>query len=106
MSIGSLSPEEFFCDILVNKMRAAHIVCGFNYTFGKNGAGGTELLSMLCKDAGIGLCTVSQVDECDMPVSASAIREAIMNGDTETAAKLLGRPFSIKGTVKEGNRLG
>ena len=50
--IASISPEDFFEDILIKKIKATHIVCGFNYHFGKNGRGDTELLSVLCQKQG------------------------------------------------------
>lgn len=106
MSIGSLSPENFFCEILINKMRAAHIVCGYNYTFGKNGAGSTSLLSKLCAERNVGFTALTPVYSDDMPISASAIREALAIGDTKTAERLLGRPFSLSGKVDNGNHLG
>ncbi len=106
MSIGSLSPEDFFGEILISKMRAAHVVCGFNYTFGKNGAGSTSLLARLCAERNVGFTALPPVYSDDMPISASAIREAISKGDTEAAARLLGRPFSLSGSVDNGNHLG
>ena len=105
-AIASLSPEEFFERILVEKMNAAHVVCGANFRFGKNGIGDTKTLSKLCKEHGIGFSVQSHVCADGMPVSSSAIREALMSGDIKTASALLGRPYSISGKVINGNRLG
>ena len=104
--IGAMSPDEFFEKILLSQMRAAHIVCGSNYTFGKNGAGNTEYLSELCKKNGVGFTAVSHVCADGISVSASAIRELLKKGDVKESALLLGRRYSISGKVIDGRHLG
>ena len=104
-SIANLSPEEFFNDILVGRLSAAHIVCGFNYSFGSKGAGNTELLSKLCEEAGIGLTVLPAVLMEGIDVSSSLIRGFIESGELEQAEKYLGYPFSITAEVIGGKRL-
>jgi riboflavin kinase/FMN adenylyltransferase len=106
MDIGGLTPEEFFYEILINKMKAAHIVCGSNYTFGKNGSGNAEYLSELCQKNGIGFTSLGHICADGISVSASAIREMIKKGDLSEVELLLGRNYSISGTVINGNHLG
>lgn len=102
---GSLSPKDFFEKILVGKLRAVHIVCGFNYSFGKGGVGKTDLLKELCDERGIGLTVIESVDTDGSPISSSRIREAIEAGNIEEAQKYLGRPFSINTIVIDGQKL-
>ena len=106
MDIGGLTPEEFFYGILINKMNAAHIVCGSNYTFGKNGSGNAEYLSELCRKNGVGFTSLGHICADGISVSASAIREMIKKGDLSEVELLLGRKYSISGTVINGNHLG
>jgi len=105
-SIASLSPEDFFNTILVERLKATHIVCGFNYRFGKNGKGDTDLLTKLCAERGIGISVLPPVRLDDITVSSSEIRAALDMGDLELVNSLLGRPFSIKEKVIDGQHLG
>ena len=104
-NIAKLTPEEFFSEILVGKLSAAHIVCGFNYSFGAKGAGNTELLARLCEVAGVGLTVLPAVLEEGVDVSSSLIRGFIKNGELEKAEKYLGYPYSISAKVIGGKRL-
>lgn len=104
--IGSLTPDEFFFEILIKRMHTAHVVCGSNYTFGKNGIGNAEYLSELCQKNGIGFTSIGHICVDGISVSASAIREMVKRGNITDASLLLGRPYSISGTVIDGNHLG
>lgn len=106
LDVGSLSPFEFFEEIIVKRLRADFIVCGFNFTFGKNGAGNTELLSALCSERGIGFIALPPVLIGTSPISSSDIRRYLSEGDTKNASLLLGRPYSVTSKVISGNRIG
>ena len=104
--IAELSAEKFFFGILKNKLRASHLVCGFNYRFGKNGTGDTSLLKKLCEESGIALSVVSPVVIDGITVSSSEIRKMLADGNVKGAARLLGRPYSIVSKVVDGQHLG
>ena len=70
----SLSAEDFFCEILIKRMNSRHIVCGYNYRFGKGGKGDTALLEKLCKANQIGLSVIPEVRIGEMAVSSSEVR--------------------------------
>lgn len=102
-SLRSLSPEEFVRDVLIKRIGATHAVCGFNFRFGKNGAGSAEkLLSLMDGSATV----IPPVNADDSPVSSTRIREAVEKGEMEYAASLLGRPFFICFPVVHGKELG
>lgn len=104
--IASLEPEEFFCDHLSDKLGATHIVCGYNYRFGRRGEGDVELLKKLCSAHGIGLTVVDEVIVDGETVSSSAIRRLLLDGDVRRAHYLLARHYSIKRPVIDGQHLG
>lgn len=88
----NLPPEVFFAEILQGKLRARHIVCGFDHRFGHRGAGDVALLGRLCAKAGIGLDVIDPVTLSDGAlISSTAIREAIRAGDAARVARMLGR---------------
>ena len=101
-----ISAEDFFENILVNRLRAVHIVCGFNYTFGAEGLGNEHMLAELCRERGIGFTVVPAVSISGVTASSSAIRDALIAGDTRLASSLLGRPHSLRTVVISGQRLG
>ncbi len=104
-TIADMRAEDFFYDLILNKLLASHVVCGFNFTFGSRGAGNTSLLGELCRSNGIGLTVLPPVILDGLTVSSSAIRDAIENGDAKLAQSLLGRPYSITERVVNGQHL-
>ena len=104
--IAELSPEDFFEEILIKGLCAKHIFCGFNYRFGKNGSGNTALLQKLCDNKGIKLSVIDEIKLDGQTVSSSAIRAFLANGDIKSAQKMLGRPYSLRSKVKDGQHLG
>lgn len=104
--ILSLTAEEFFCDILIKRMKVRHVICGYNYRFGKGGKGDAELLRTLCEEHGIGLSVIPEVMLGGVAVSSSAIRTALLEGRISEATMMLGRPYSLTATVCDGQHLG
>lgn len=94
-SVSQLPAKVFFESILVNKLRAKHIVVGFHYHFGKKAEGDTRMLQELCTLHGIGLTVVPPVTtpQGDL-ISSTAIRTALNSGHQDLADVMLGpSPF-------------
>ncbi|MBE6667169.1 MAG: bifunctional riboflavin kinase/FAD synthetase [Ruminococcaceae bacterium] len=102
---SEISPESFFDEIIIKRLNACHIVCGFDYAFGKSGKGNVEMLQSLCSAGGIGLSVIPEVLQNGVTVSSSAIREFLLNGMPEKAASLLGRPYALRSNVINGQHL-
>lgn len=101
----SMSGREFAEKILSGKMKAAHCVCGFNYTFGSDRLGGKELTE-LGKELGFSVEILEEERLDGEIISSSRIRNLLAGGDMPAAAALLGRPYSVSGVVEQGKRLG
>ena len=101
----SLDAESFVNDILIKNLKASHIVCGFDYSFGKGAKGNAELIRKICNEKGVGVTVVSEHMKGDVSVSSSQIRLEIANGNMENATKLLGRSYSVSGEVINGQHL-
>ncbi len=99
-------PPELFLGFLKDEFSPDLISCGFNYHFGKNAAGNTELLRDFCKCNGIELNCHGAVSENGEPVSSTRIREHLKKGEIERANKLLTFPFSFTAEVVSGDRRG
>ncbi len=103
--IATLSAEDFLRLVLRDRLRAAHIVCGFNYSFGARGAGNVALLESFCREKGIGLTVMPPIEADGQTVSSSLIRQAVMEGDLPTVRRLLGRNYSLCARVIDGQKL-
>ena len=104
--VKDLSCRDFVDRILLEQLEACHVVCGFNYTFGKNAAGNAGTLRELLQERGVGLTVEEAVTLEGAPVSSTRIRACLAQGRPQEAARLLGRPFSLTGTVEHGQALG
>ena len=105
-SVQHLSPADFVHKILKEQLGAVKVSCGYNYRFGYRGQGDTALLTQLCAEVGIAVTVVPEVDMDGIPVSSTAIRCAIADGDMALARRLLGRPYRLRTPVTEGQHLG
>ena len=106
MQIARLSPEAFVRQILVERMHANHIVVGFNYTFGYQGAGNSDLLTELCAQHDIAVTVMQPCYIGEELVSSSNIRHYLQEGNVEKANELLGYVFTLCGEVVYGNQIG
>ncbi len=95
----------FIRDILFDKMCASAIVCGYNYTFGKGGAGNLRLLRKICAKEGVGLSVLPEQRLGKAELCSSQIRKALAEGDMERASAMLGRSFSLSARVVDGQHL-
>ena len=105
-TISHLAPDEFFCKIILNKLKAKKLVCGFNYHFGHTGKANINDLSALCLKYNVDLTISSAVNFEGYPISSTRIREEIKNGNMISANKMLGRNFSFTSNVIHGKKLG
>ncbi len=85
---------------------AAHLVAGYDYRFGRGGAGNADRLRALCGELGLGCDIIERVELDGATVSSTHIRELISQGDVEKAARLLGHPHVLSGPVVHGKQLG
>lgn len=105
-SIKDMTPEEFFLEVLIKKLNVAFVSCGYNYRFGKNGAGTADTLKKLGEKYGVEVFICEKQELDGEAISSSLIRSALKNGDVEKANKMLGRPFSFKAQVFDGDHRG
>jgi len=105
-AFAAASPEEFVSGWLGERLGAAGVVTGEDFTFGRNRGGDIALLAKLGAAHGFAAEAVPPVTDGGLPVSSSRIRAALREGDCETAARLLTRPFTIEGVVEHGDKRG
>ena len=102
-----VSARDFVTKILCGKLGVRGVLLGYNCRFGRNAEGDYALLKELENE---GACLARRsarpAKSGGLPVSSSAIREAIEAGRFRAAEKMLGRPVSILGTVVRGRGRG
>lgn len=106
-----MSPEDFVKIILIDALKVKHLVVGTDCSFGYKGAGNVAFLESIREQYGLQLTVVDKVvtknpSGEEVEISSSYIRKALEEGRVEEAETLLGRPYSLNGTVVHGKAIG
>jgi len=101
-SIASLSPAAFLDETLVERIGARAMVVGENFRFGQKRAGDVAFAREHFTGSGRAIVAVPNEQLDGERVSSTRIRGAIQSGDLELADRLLGTPYTIRGTVTFG----
>ncbi|MHA7820521.1 MAG: bifunctional riboflavin kinase/FAD synthetase [Erythrobacter sp.] len=104
--LAGTSAEDFISEILIERFGAHGVVTGGDFTFGRGAKGNVELLREHGEPLGLQSRVVEAVKGEGEVVSSSRIREALRIGDPQLAARLLTRPFAIRGIVEHGDKRG
>jgi riboflavin kinase/FMN adenylyltransferase len=104
--IRQITAEEFARHILKEGLAARGLVLGHDAALGRGREGTPERFRELGPGLGFTVRTVPALAVDRAPVSSTAIRSAIEGGDLEEAARMLGRPVSVLGTVVGGSHRG
>lgn len=100
--LACLSPEQWAEQVLAERLLVRTMVVGTTHRFGARGAGDGALLARLGERLGFSVTVVPHVTLPEGDISSSRIREALGAGDATLAARMLGRPYSLEGTVVTG----
>jgi riboflavin kinase/FMN adenylyltransferase len=107
LELSRKSPEEFVRDVLVGELGARVVVVGENFRFGYRASGDFRRLRRLMREAGGDAVAVEvRGTGAEGGISSSRIRELVSEGDVTEAARLLGRPYVLRGEVVVGDRRG
>lgn len=104
--------EEFVQEVLVDCLKARTVIVGADFHFGKGRGGDVALLNQLGPELGFDVHGMALVDAAGRPtaadgrVSSTAIRRALVAGEVEAAADMLGRPHEVRGVVHQGDQRG
>jgi riboflavin kinase / FMN adenylyltransferase len=106
LEFSKTPPEIFIANLAQAANRLSQICVGQEWTFGANRSGSIRLLEELAPKMGFQVASVPPVFVGERVVSSTLIRSAVESGDLDSAAKYLGRDFTILGTVTAGRQLG
>jgi riboflavin kinase/FMN adenylyltransferase len=104
--LASRRAEWFVKKVLLGRLRMKRLVIGYDFRFGAGREGDASYLEHLGENLGFGVDIVPPVDYLGHPVSSTRIRTALVRGDVESAAGMLGRAYGFKGKVVKGDGRG
>lgn len=101
-----LTAEDFVKNILVDHLKAKHIIIGYDHHFGRNRNANIEDLKQFGKDFDFEVEEISKQDINDVAVSSTKIRAALQEGNIKITNTYLGYNFMLTGKVIDGKKLG
>src|SRR5436309_3260065 len=99
-------PEDFVQQFVQHSKPLREICVGHEWSFGKNRRGNLQLLTKLGANFDFNVIGIRPVTVNGEIVSSTTIRRAVEAGDLKKAAAMLGREYTILGTVVRGDDLG
>ena len=103
---AATEPEDFVQQLVKHSKPLREICVGHEWSFGKNRRGNLGLLKKLGAQFDFEVVGIPPVTMNGELVSSTAIRHAVQTGDLRKAAVMLGREYTILGTVVRGDNLG
>lgn len=103
---AATEPEQFIRQLVSHSRPLREICVGHEWSFGKNRRGNLSLLKTLGQEHGFEVVGIPPINVNGTVVSSTRIRQAIEGGDLIQALEMLGREYSVLGTVVSGDHLG
>ena len=99
--LSKMSVNEF--EQLLKQMNIQSLICGFDFSYGFKGQGNFQTLE---KQSYFDVVVVDEITYKNEKISSTRIEKEITNGNMEEVYHLLGRHYSIQGSVIDGRKLG
>lgn len=106
MAFSRQSFRDFYSTYLIGGIGMNVVVEGYDHHWGRNREGTIESLMLLGKEFEFDVVNIEPFTHNGSPVNSSIIRDELNRGMVESAAELLGRPYSLSGKVVAGDRRG
>jgi riboflavin kinase/FMN adenylyltransferase len=104
--IARLDARAFCTDIVAGVLAASALTIGENFRFGSQRSGDATLARETLEPLGVRVVAVPPVLDSEDRISSTRIRAAILRGDMETANRLLGESYVVRGTIAIGEGRG
>ncbi|NHN27352.1 bifunctional riboflavin kinase/FAD synthetase [Flavobacterium jejuense] len=106
LEFSRLTAEDFVKNVLVNQLNICSIIIGYDHRFGRNRTATIDdLIEFGTKyNFEVEQITAKEIDE--IAISSTKIRNALLDGDIETANTYLGYKYTLSGLVIEGKKIG
>jgi riboflavin kinase/FMN adenylyltransferase len=104
--LSNKSPREFVLEVLAGSLGAGMVVVGENFRFGHKASGDVAELERCMWEVGGEAYAVPISNVFGEGISSTRIRQLVADGEVREAARLLGRPYLLRGEVVEGDKRG
>ncbi|MEJ2060207.1 MAG: bifunctional riboflavin kinase/FAD synthetase [Gammaproteobacteria bacterium] len=98
--------DDFIRDILLDRLRVRHLVVGDDFRFGHNREGDFAKLQSVGEKHGFAVERMPTYPLDGERISSTRVRDALVSGRLDQAARLLGRPYALSGRVMHGDKRG
>jgi riboflavin kinase / FMN adenylyltransferase len=105
-AFAAFTPEAFVCKVLRDQIGVRELFVGEQFAFGAGRSGRMADLVRLSKPAGFVVHAMPPIRVEDEIVSSTRIRTMVQTGEVHRAARFLGRPYELSGTVIHGDQRG
>lgn len=102
----NMPAEQFIEETLISTLKASHLTVGYDFRFGKNARGCTQMLKDMSERYHYTLDVIEPIRYQGMTVSSTMIRNFLLEGDVKCANTLLGREYAVEGHVVKGKQVG
>lgn len=105
--LASFTAEQFMQRVIVDGLKAAEVIVGEDFQFGKDRSGSVDVLKAYGEKHGFSVSTLTKSHAANGQMySSSEIRDLLKAGKPKEAALLLGRPWTVEGRVVHGDSRG
>jgi riboflavin kinase/FMN adenylyltransferase len=104
--MAKMTDEVFAREVLAEGIGAAHVTVGFDFRFGRGRMGDAGRLASLGRALGFGVTVVEKIEALGAKASSTAVREALIAGEPDRAADILGQDWIVDGVVEHGEKRG
>ncbi len=105
-NFASIKSDAFMRDVLVGQLGMKYLVSGFNNHFGCDRMGDIVTLNSYGKSFGFDISRINAAQLNGISASSTLVRNALIDGDVQKAAEILGYSFYISGKVVHGKKIG
>lgn len=102
--VAQMTPNEFINQVLL-PLGIQQVIVGFDFRFGRGGSGDAHTLSRESHGA-LTVHIIDPITREDKKISSSIIREKLLRGEVEKVHECLSRPYTMRGTVVNGEKIG
>ena len=98
--------EQFIREILFERIRPTAVYVGYDFHFGRDREGSMRLLTELGPKLGFSVTIIPEVTMEGSDVNSTRIRKLLLESHVEEAGRMLGRAYSVRGRIVEGDQRG
>ena len=105
-ALAEMEPEDFIQEILLDGLQVKALVVGDDFRFGRKRRGDYQMLQEIGAKQGMEVLRASTLLHASERVSSTWVREALASADLSTVNTLLGRPYTLSGRIRHGDKRG